>query len=650
MWVALGDAVMKPLMFALFAVAAATSTATAQEPPPVASFARAPAIEHATISPDGARIAYVTEEDGQPLLVVINADTSVVETVISSGETKARDVRWAANDVVLFVVSETGGAYSFRGDYEFSAAFAIDLGSSNVRPRQVLRPGGDIDSQTNYAGIVGIDWANERILLQAYSDDALNLFAVNPRGGRPRRQERGMPSTRDWVTNANGDAVARLDYSSDHNRLSIRVADGGIWRSAVQARVEVPTFSLGGLGPDGESVAALTHAGPSWARGLYLLNTETGDADVALFAPDDIDVRSAIVDPYLNRIIGARYDEETPRTEWFDGDMATLQAELDFASAGAIVEIRSWSRDRNRILMRMHDESAPPTWFMVDIAAETARPMSSEYPELAGAVLAQRAPFSYIARDGVEIPGYLTTPASAGEATPPLVVLPHGGPESRDRGGFDAWAHFFASRGYAVLQPNFRGSSGYGGAFTRAGYGGWGRGVMQHDVTDGVRALIEQGRVDPDRICIVGASYGGYAALAGAAFTPELYACAAAIAPITDLPDFLGWVRNRHGRRHWIYEYFEEITGGDVGGRTQLQALSPARHATSITAPVLLIHGRDDTVVPIDQSRTMERALRRAGGDVEFIELSGEDHWLSRTETRLQTMQALDAFLAEHLQ
>ena len=276
--------------------------------------------------------------------------------------------------------------------------------------------------------------------------------------------------------------------------------------------------------------------------------------------------------------------------------------------------------------------------------------IASTSTELDRAKLAPRVPYSYAARDGVQIPGFLTRPLGAQGPTP-LVLLPHGGPAALEVGGYDWLAHFLASRGYAVLQPNFRGSGGLGKAWEDAGHGEWGTGVMQHDLTDGVAALVAAGIADPERVCIVGASYGGYAALAGAAFTPELYRCAAAIAGVADLGGMLSIERGRRGFASPTLAYWRRAMGVDETGSAneKLEAASPAKHVEGIRAPVLLIHGHDDTVVPIAQSQLMQTALEGAGKSVQLVELEGEDHWLSRAPTRLAMLQALDTFLAEHL-
>jgi dipeptidyl aminopeptidase/acylaminoacyl peptidase len=254
---------------------------------------------------------------------------------------------------------------------------------------------------------------------------------------------------------------------------------------------------------------------------------------------------------------------------------------------------------------------------------------------------------SYKARDGASIPGYLTMPAAKSSGAIPLVVLPHGGPQERDYLEFNWLTQFIASRGYAVLQPQFRGSTGFGDAFREAGYRQWG-GLMQDDVTDGVRFLIEQGIADPHRICIVGASYGGYAALAGAAFTPELYSCAVSISGVSDLPALLreevpiyeGTISNS------MSEWKMRIGGPND---SNLAAKSPINSVKAIKVPILIVYGTADSVVPNAQSEKMVAALKAAGKSVSVAILAGEDHWLSRTETRVQVLKELDAFLGKNL-
>jgi dipeptidyl aminopeptidase/acylaminoacyl peptidase len=215
----------------------------------------------------------------------------------------------------------------------------------------------------------------------------------------------------------------------------------------------------------------------------------------------------------------------------------------------------------------------------------------------------------------------------------------------RDEPGFDWWAQAMASRGYAVLQVNYRGSAGFGWNFLKAGFGEWGR-KMQTDLSDGVRHLAAEGIVDPKRVCIVGASYGGYAALAGATLDPGVYRCAASIAGPSDMRRFVVWSKTQSGIE--AQRYWSRFMGAEALRDPVLQQISPAMNADKTEIPILLIHGRDDTVVPLEQSQIMERALQKAGKPVEMVVMPGEDHWLSRGDTRLQMLSSVVGFLEKH--
>jgi dipeptidyl aminopeptidase/acylaminoacyl peptidase len=269
-------------------------------------------------------------------------------------------------------------------------------------------------------------------------------------------------------------------------------------------------------------------------------------------------------------------------------------------------------------------------------------------PSLEGIAMGQIRATTFKSRDGVDIPVYVTTPPGHNDAkNAPTIIFPHGGPASRDEPGFDYWAQFMASRGYVVIQPQFRGSTGFGDAFAEAGVRQWGK-RMQDDVSDAVAWAVKEGISNASRICIVGASYGGYAALAGATMTPELYKCAVSVAGVSDLPQVMREERaDAGGRRSATVNYWANHIGSD--DRAAMEAASPRRLASAVRAPILLIHGKDDTVVKFEQSRVMANALRTANKPFKLVELAGEDHWLSRGSTRLQMLREIDAFLAENL-
>jgi dipeptidyl aminopeptidase/acylaminoacyl peptidase len=296
--------------------------------------------------------------------------------------------------------------------------------------------------------------------------------------------------------------------------------------------------------------------------------------------------------------------------------------------------------------VRTETPTQPPTYYYLDVASQRATKIVSEYPALAPSDLGMTRPVTYKARDGLTIHAYLTLPPGRNDGKNlPMVVMPHGGPDARDRWRFDWWAQFLANRGYAVLQPNYRGSFGYGRAFAEAGFGQWGL-KIQDDISDGVKAMIADGTADAKRICIVGASYGGYAALAGATFTPELYACAVSFAGVSDLSRMMLLVKKDFGEHSGAASFWESRIGTDPA---QLDATSPALHADRVRAPVLLLHGKLDTTVPIVQSEEERDALQRAGKQVEYIEFDTDDHYFTLAETRIRMLTEVERFLRTHI-
>jgi dipeptidyl aminopeptidase/acylaminoacyl peptidase len=243
----------------------------------------------------------------------------------------------------------------------------------------------------------------------------------------------------------------------------------------------------------------------------------------------------------------------------------------------------------------------------------------------------------YKARDGLEIEAFLTLPKGRPEKKLPTLMFPHGGPIARDSEAFDYWSQFFASKGYAVLQMNFRGSAGQGYSHMKAGLQKWGK-EMQDDIEDGARYLIDQGIADPAKIAIVGASYGGYAALMGTVRTPDFYKCAISFAGVSDVYELV-----RDSRAFWLnYNVVDEQIGRD---RKHLEEISPINYVDKIKVPILLIHGESDRQVKPFHSEEMHKKLQKAGKPVEFVSLPDEDHYLSMERNRIDTFKAMDRFL-----
>ena len=634
---------MKSWCLVLFAALGLSTIAVAQ-PPPVVAFAALPSTQSPAISPDGKRMAFIAQTAQGTFVFASQLDTNTADAVVGvGGELDARAVAWANNDTVILLVSETDTLNFAARMAEILAPYGIDLeGELRVRQFAGARAvGGGLFVRGRR--IIGYERSTGRVLMQFGGA----LYAMNAKNGDADERDDGSSFTRDWVVDENGLPRYRTQYRDKTDYFQIlRRLDNGLWQTFVERTIDLPEIDVHGLDAQGELVVG----GRPLDVGRYGLYTVTADGGRGrtVYADDTLDLSDVRVDEYTNRVVGAAVEGETPK--WFDEELAKQQASLEETFRGEDPWIVDWSQDRARFIVRTELNNRAPAYYLYDAKASTANQIASTYPALDGVALAPRLPYAYKARDGVEIPGYLTRPLGV-EGPAPLVLLPHPGPMGRDVDGFDWLAHFLASRGYVVLQPNYRGSSGYGRAWEEAGYGGWGIGVMQNDLSDGVAAAVAAGIADPKRVCIVGASYGGYAALAGAAFTPELYRCAVAVNGVSDLRDMHTLYIGRRDGRSAAMTLWERSMGVEEprSQKEKLVAISPARHVERVQASVLLIHARDDAVVPFGQSRSMERALREAGKPAQLIELEGEDHWLSDAPTRLQALKAIDTFLAQQL-
>ena len=291
--------------------------------------------------------------------------------------------------------------------------------------------------------------------------------------------------------------------------------------------------------------------------------------------------------------------------------------------------------------MRAESDADPPSFYVFDDEQRTLKLIGHAFPEIEASTLASMRSTHYPARDGQRIPAYLTLPTDGEARRLPVIVLPHGGPETRTWKRFDPLVQLLAAKGYTVFQMNFRGSFGYGAGFALAGAGQWG-GVIHNDITDGTRWLIERGIADPTRICIVGASFGGYAALLGAARESEWYACAASFAGVSDL---LALSQQTSGL------FDADVWKQRLGGSSQaLWQMSPLGRVHTVETPVLLMHGRLDVVVPSSQSRRFARELREAGKEHRFLSRTDCDHDMTIESCRIAFFENLADFLDEHLQ
>lgn len=610
-----------------------------------------PRVSDAEISPDGTKVATIVNMEDDTRIVVFSL---VGDEPIQFGveKIKARSVAFYDNDHVIFRASQTTKTYGFRGEYEFTGAFVMDL--ETLELDQLL--GGTrnlFPAQSGLGKIIGRGENAGEVLMPAYtggrgSDPSFDLLRVKLESPRGRRFVRGSNDTIDWFVGDKGNVLARERYDNGRNLYRVEAYQNKKWKTIHKIEDSILPMSIWGVIPD-ESGLVFVRVQNDGYDALMKLGLD-GEVTGPILPPKDREIESIYTDNN-RKILGIRYAGVEPDYAFLDDRLRESYESVSESLPEATIFLDSWTDDHDKVLYHVFEASIGDVWLSHTVSTNKLAIVANRRPDIPTAALGPIFNIEYKARDELTIGAILTAPPDyvPGDSPPqPTIVLPHGGPASYDMFSFDWMAQFFANRGYVVFQPNFRGSTGFGDAFEYAGRGEWGA-KMQDDITDGLNALVTAGYADPDRVCIVGASYGGYAALAGAVFTPELYQCVIAIAPVSDLNRMLTDEKRDHGGDHWVVSYWEDIMAEGDARRKKLRAISPVHFADKVQAPVLLLHGDDDTVVPYKQSTRMRSALRDADKQVELVKLKGEDHWLSVADTRIQTLKEMDRFIAEHL-
>ncbi|WP_324696403.1 S9 family peptidase [Novosphingobium aerophilum] len=619
----------------------------APEAPPLDAYGELPRIEDVAISPDGQAIATVAQDEGDRRVIVMKDGKPLLNG--SSGKTKVRAIEWADSDTVLLTNSSTVSLFGFAAaKYELSGTIILPMKPGNesglvfaknqaiaktTRGRYGIR---NIAGRTvGYFGGLALDVDGGET---RFRHGRATLYAVDIQTNRARIAAAAPAENhyRDWLVDAAGNVAVTLDISEST----------GVWKITPAKGQELAR----GVDPTGD--VSLVSFGKGGSTVIYQVEDEDGNDrwfEVPLAGGEsreilnDIAIERLFVDRSTGNMIGYRMSGESRKTVMDDPAHQSALTRIFRAFSGREAHLVDWTPDFSKVVVRTTGNKDSGTWFLVDVPNRRADPIGDERPKIAPEQVGPISLVNYTAQDGLEMDGVLTLPPGREAKNLPLIVLPHGGPAAHDKPEFDWWAQAFASRGYAVFQPNFRGSTGRSDAFRHAGDGEWGR-KMQTDISDGVAELAKRGLVDPRRACIVGASYGGYAALAGVTLQNGLYRCSVAVAGVADLPMMYSTDVRESGDSKMLGKALRE----QLGDPKRYGEVSPRRFAAKADAPVLLIHGKDDTVVAYRQSQAMAEALKDAGKPYELVTLPGEDHWLSREETRkrmlLETMRFVQKY------
>jgi len=585
------------------------------------------------LSPDGTRIAYAAPDDKDVLQVWVRTVGKEDAKAITAD--KKRGIRiylWAEDARTVLYLQDNDGDENFH-------VFGADVETGNVRdytPFQGVRARVvDVNPDFPDAVLVSTN-QRRRDLFDAYRLDlrtgALTLVARNP----------GDVST--WVADARM-AVRGALVTTPEGGTEIRVRDSATapFRRLLKAGLE-DTVALEGFSKDGNSVFLGTSIGHDTAR--VVERSLRGKKQRTLAESAEVDAGEVLVNPRRHVVEAVSF--ATGRTEWkvVDPSVAADFEALKTVNDGDF-EIVSRDRADRMWIVRYTRDRGPVRYYLWDRSAQTASLVHSERPSLEGLPLAARQPIRYQARDGLTIHGYLTLPVGVEPEKLPLVLYVHGGPWGRDTWGYDPTVQWLANRGYAVLQPNFRGSTGYGKKFLHAGDREWGK-AMHTDLVDGVSWAIAKGIADGKRVAIYGGSYGGYAALAGATFTPDLFKCAVDIVGPSNLFTLL-----RSVPPYWkaFASIFRTRIGNvdDPADEALLKAASPLFAAVRIRIPLLIGQGANDPRVKQPESEQIVAAIERNRGTATYVLYPDEGHGFARPPNRMDFNARAEQFLAEQL-
>jgi len=621
--------------------AAQAAPASAAARIPTSLLAERDFIDGPKLSPDGAKMVARMNSNGKGFLSVLDFTTGNIRSL----DVQGKDIdwyRWAGNDRVL--VSVATMVPWENDEARMTRLLVFDLTSGKWTFIGVKSEGliGD--------DVLWVDPEGKTILLsfQETIYDYPSVWSIDLATNKRRAVQPSRPFLWDWYADNAGVVRAGFIYGDNSWKMLYRANGMDSFKTVVKARNDdddagFDAFRLFQGSDDGYRVL-LDEKTSRYA--LYKFNFATRQRGDLVFEAQGVDVDDFDTRYDNNALYAAWFTDDRPRVKWFEPDLEDIQSSIDKAlPAGKHAVIHTLSRGRNRMMVWVGSSGDPGKFYFYDMAAGAMKFFAAVNEKLKPGMLSATTYTHCKARDGLDVPAYLTLPKGRDPKNLPLIILPHGGPyDVRDDGTFDAEVQFLANRGYVVLQPEFRGSGGYGKAYYEKGEGQWGR-AMQDDLDDGMDWLAKQGIADPKRACLIGSSYGGYAALWGAVRNPERYRCAASFAGISDLGKQLKYQVQFKVSKRYRKDWRKTVQGDET---VDLKALSPLYMVDKLQVPVLMVHGDEDSTVPIKQSRVFAEALKNAGKPYEYYVLKGEQHGFSTSANMQLWLDKLDAFLGKY--
>lgn len=639
---------MYRLLLLALALVLSVPAANSQELPPLLDrelFFGNPEYTGAQLSPDGRYLTFIRPNNGVMNIWIRETDARMESArPLTADERPVFGHNWTPDSRYILYVQDRGGDENFHVfRIDPTAAPDIDTGvpeAVNLTPADGTR-----------ALIYSLPLNRPDIALVGLNDrDAAwhDLYEINLTSGERTLLVENDRQISSWLFDHNGIAhlASRTELSTGD--AEILTVNNGEFGNIIYSCTATESCGAIRLHPDGGSAYLVTNRDRNFSE-LVLLDLESREETlVERDSEGVVDFGSAVFSSVDDRLLATYYTRDRVRLVYHDEELAADFEFLRTQLPEVQILLGSRTRDERLMLVNVSSDVNPGSVHIFDRDAREIAHVYTSRPEVPVEHLAEMQAIRYTARDGLEIPGYLTLPQGVAPENLPLIVWPHGGPWARDVWGYHSYAQFFANRGYAVFRPNFRGSTGYGKDFLDAGNGEWGTGYMQHDITDGIQYLVDQGIVDPGRVGIGGISYGGYATLAGLAFTPEIYAAGASIVGPSNLVTLLNSVPPywESFRREL---YLRVADPNDPEGRALLESQSPFYQADNIQAPLLVVQGANDPRVVQYESDQIVVAVRDRGGQVEYLVASDEGHGFRDETNNMAMIVALENFFEEHL-
>ncbi|MEH6434947.1 alpha/beta hydrolase family protein [Massilia sp. DD77] len=636
-------------------------------PPPVSSFFTGSPFGEVKLSPDGRNLAVRASAPGRrDYLAVIDLQTNGAKIVASYSDGDVGGFEWVSNDRLIFDTREKGVG---PGDMRFAPGlYAVDRDGSDLVKLAERSMAGRTEGEgkgrkllpwhtflLGQRGAQDSDYAyvSSIVLDTSQKVHSVELLRLHTRTGFAQSVPRPANKVQGWLLDHKGEPRVASSFEKDTITLHYREPASGEWRTLAS----YPAFGNGrdalaplGFGADGTLfVEARTNGDTTAVHTFHLGTGKINPEPVVSVKGYDFD--GGLV-TNRTRTLGVRFRTDAVSNEWFDPEMKRVQAAVDKRLPATVNVISVPAQaDSPRVLVMAYSDRIPTSYFVYDKSTGLLNPVGNSRPAIQPAQMGTQQFVRYKARDGLEIPALLTVPAGARAGKLPLVVMVHGGPYVRGNSwGWNAASQFLASRGYAVLEPEFRGSTGFGIKHFKAGFKQWGL-AMQDDIADGVRWAVDKGIIDSQRVCIAGGSYGGYATLMGLVNDPELYKCGIDIVGVTDIGLLFdnGWNFESDLREEWKVYGMPVMIGDRVKDAAQFKATSPIQQAARITQPLLLAYGGVDRRVPINHGTQFRDAVMRTNKQVEWIEYPEEGHGWSLEKNRVDFWNRVERFLDKHI-